>query len=270
MSNWHLACSAVKGYSHVENGTPCQDKVITLATKKGGFIALADGAGSAHMSHYGAEGVRNRLAKLYANEERLFFDTPKKIVKARVAAVICETLKELSDEYECTVEDLSSTLLLFAVRHKRYVAFHIGDGVIGLMDGLRIRVLSKPYNGKYASTTRFTTDNDLEDALRMYRGDASKISGAILMSDGSSTSLYREREAELVKAVLKLFHACKEHDEGEMSELLEALLVVGMALDDVPAQHVGRPAAELHAALRLYTIADRDHHSEVVVNICAI
>ena len=251
MSNWHLACSAVQGFSHVEREIPCQDKVITLTTKKGGFIALADGAGSAHMSHYGAEGVLNRLAKLYADEEGLFFDAPRETVKARVAAVINETLKELSVEHECTVEDLSSTLLLFAVRHKRFVAFHIGDGVIGLMDGLSIRVLSKPYNGRYASITRFTTDEDLEDALRMYRGDATKISGAILMSDGSSTSLYREREAELVRAVLKLFYACKEHEQGEMNELLQETLeeqLTHMTNDDCSIALMARERSKLNRA----------------------
>lgn len=251
MSNWHLACSAVQGFSHVEKGSPCQDKVITLTTKKGGFIALADGAGSARMSHYGAEGVLGRLGNLFADEEGLFFDAPREAVKARVAAVITEALSELSAEHECALEDLSSTLLMFAVRHKKYVAFHIGDGVIGLMDGLGVRVLSRPYNGRYASITRFTTDEDLEGALRMYRGDATKISGAILMSDGSSASLYREREAELVRAVLKLFYACKEHEQDEMNELLNETLkeqLAQMTSDDCSIALMARERSKLNRA----------------------
>ena len=41
------------------------------------------------------------------------------------------------------------------------------------------------------------------------------------MSDGSSTSLYKESEGELIKAVLKLFVACKDNDEATMNRLLE-------------------------------------------------
>lgn len=221
MSNWRLACAAVAGVSHNDQGVPCQDKVIARSDKTADMIALADGAGSAKLSHFGADRVLDGVSRLFFDEPELFFRSPKQEVKELVATTISNELEGLSRDLSCDLYDLSSTFLFFATLHNRYVSFHIGDGVIGVMNGLEPTVLSHPYNGRYASITRFTTDPELMDALRMRRGDASKISAAILMSDGSSTSLYKETEGELVKAVLKLFVACKENDETTMNRLLE-------------------------------------------------
>lgn len=221
MSNWRLACAAVAGVAHVDQGVPCQDKAIARSDKSADMIALADGAGSAKFSHFGAEKILDGISRLFLDDPGLFFFSPKNEVKELVASTISSELEELSGELSCDLYDLSSTFLFFATLHNRYVSFHIGDGVIGIMNGLEPAVLSHPYNGRYASITRFTTDPDLMDALRMRRGDALKISAAILMSDGSSTSLYKESEGELIKAVLKLFVACKDNDEATMNRLLE-------------------------------------------------
>lgn len=221
MSNWKLACAAVAGTSHEDQGMPCQDKVIARSNKTADMIALADGAGSAKLSHFGAERVLDAVSRLFLDEPELFFHSPKNKVKELVVATISSELEGLSHELSCNPCDLSSTFLFFATLYNRYVSFHIGDGVIGVMKGLEPAVLSHPYNGKYASITRFTTDPNLMDALRMCRGDASKISAAILMSDGSSTSLYKESEGELIKAVLKLFVACKDNEAPIMNRLLE-------------------------------------------------
>ena len=50
-------CMQVQGRAHIKNDVPCQDKTYTLTDPSGASIALADGAGSAGMSHFGAEPV---------------------------------------------------------------------------------------------------------------------------------------------------------------------------------------------------------------------
>ena len=47
-------------------------------------------------------------------------------------------------------------------------------------------------------------------------------------------------------------------DAHRLSELTQATLVLGMALDDIAAQHTGGPPAELNTSLGLDTIADGD------------
>lgn len=251
MSNWRLACATVAGVSHVGHSVPCQDKVRARSTKTADMIALADGAGSAKLSHLGADRVLDGVSRFFLDDPDLFFRTPKNEVKEAVASTIASELKELSRELSCELYDLSSTFLFFATLHNRFVSFHIGDGVIGVMRGLEPAVLSRPYNGRYASMTRFTTDPDLMDALRMRRGDASKISAAILMSDGSSASLYKEIEGELVKAVLKLFVACKDNDESTMNRLLRETIedqLIQKTSDDCSIALMARDMSKLNRA----------------------
>ena len=52
---WNTIQCAVQGKSHIKTGVPCQDKTYSLFLNGVKVIALADGAGSAKLSHYGAE-----------------------------------------------------------------------------------------------------------------------------------------------------------------------------------------------------------------------
>ena len=51
---WHVAGAAVQGLRHEEKHIPCQDKIFSLSDNGVTAIALADGAGAAEMSHFGA------------------------------------------------------------------------------------------------------------------------------------------------------------------------------------------------------------------------
>ena len=54
---WNIIQCAVKGRSHEKVNMPCQDKTYALFENDVQTIALADGAGSAKLSHFGAETV---------------------------------------------------------------------------------------------------------------------------------------------------------------------------------------------------------------------
>ena len=47
-------------------------------------------------------------------------------------------------------------------------------------------------------------------------------------------------------------------------ELLQALLAYGIALRKIPSQHLGGPAAELHALLRFNPVPHRDDDIKVI------
>lgn len=58
-----------QGTGHLREGIPCQDKTLALSSNGINCIALADGAGSARLSHVGAqvtiETVGNALCKSF-------------------------------------------------------------------------------------------------------------------------------------------------------------------------------------------------------------
>ena len=62
------------------------------------------------------------------------------------------------------------TLLFVSIKNNKYIAGHIGDGIIGIIDekGDAI-VLSEPENGEFANTTYFTTSENYKYHLRLYR-----------------------------------------------------------------------------------------------------
>lgn len=146
---WKTLGCAVQGNGHLANNIPCQDKIASLSENGVSVIALADGAGSAKLSHFGAEHVTKYICKkLCSDFDKVFSDDSDGVnAKTAVLTDINVMLKELSEKHECTVKDLSSTLLAVAVRGEDVLAIHLGDGVIGCLKGDEIKVISKPENG---------------------------------------------------------------------------------------------------------------------------
>lgn len=221
---WKLCGAEVQGQGHKRNDIPCQDKTLCLFENGVRVIALADGAGSAKLSQYGAEAAIHIAAEYVANEFDGLWDLSDADIKSSIAIVIRERLALVARELSCDEKDLSSTLLLVAVKKNRYLALHVGDGVIGCMFRESLEVISKPANGEYANLTWFTTSQDFESVLRVYRGDASSISGFILMSDGVEPSLYDADNVALAKAVLNLFFVNVKSSTKETTELLKESL----------------------------------------------
>ena len=257
-SDWVTCGSICQGASHYRDMRPCQDRVFTHSNATSGFycILLADGAGSARFSQFGAEIALASAAVLL--EERfddLFRAFPySKMAENAIVERVQSELVNLSktgidptDETRdilnlpnreempyvpCELRELASTLLAVAVKGERYVSLHIGDGVIGVQKrGIGtsgVQVLSKPENGEFANETYFTISGNASEAASIHRGRItkrhSKITGFILMSDGSEASLLRKRDMRLAGACGKLLDACSSLPAEEMQEQLDYAL----------------------------------------------
>ncbi len=281
--SWHAAWARYQGRSHVDSGVPCQDQVHFLRFPNGTVVgALADGAGSASLSHYGAELLIEAASELAAREfDRIFkatnnLGTIRLEIVGQLQSVLSEAAtagldvtdsdrlrldfppRDTSLRLSCEVRDLASTLLLVAVKDERFVALHLGDGVLGtevvLPSGRKAgRPLGRPDNGEFANETVFITSRSAAGALRIYRGrlenKARTISGFILMSDGPEASLYQRRTRTLAPACSKLLEACRSLPSDVMQEQLEATLkdvIVPRTHDDcslvlLAAPHPGLP-----------------------------
>jgi len=105
------------------------------------------------------------------------------------------------------VADLASTFLTVAVSAERFVVVHIGDGVIGYVKNGELRVVSAPDNAEFANQTTFVTSPDAVSSTRLFRGSTDGVSGFILMSDGTSASLFDHRSKTSASACAKLVEA---------------------------------------------------------------
>lgn len=239
---WHSAIARCQGSSHIKNSTPCQDHVYEKLYDNGvRVIALSDGAGSARLSHYGAYLTVTSAADVVADkfDDAFFVDTSFSFGKnlalylqRRIMALSCIGIN--LDESEraaqgqpsrdkqllvpCSPKDLSSTLLLVAIKEGRYLTAHLGDGVIGIEEQLKcgrktIRALSKPENGEFSNVTVFTTSASACESMRIYTGQINmackKTTGFILMSDGPEHALYDKRKKTLAPACSKLINAAR-------------------------------------------------------------
>ena len=229
---WNLLESTRQGRSHVKQGTPCQDKTCCRSQDDTYVITLADGAGSARLSHYGAECVTKCIAdELGLNFESYWDETEARIAKERLFKEISESLQQIAGQYDCQLKDMASTMLAVAVKDERYIILHLGDGVIGYCKEGVIKVASAPNNGEFANTTVFTTSSDACSQMKVFRGLLNGINGFVLMSDGPEACLYDKKNNELANGLLQILEDASGEDLKEVSEGIEE------AMDTVITKH---------------------------------
>lgn len=257
---WRSVCCAVQGRGHKKKNVPCQDKVAKRIGQDVNVIALADGAGSASLSHFGAECVVNCISDFVAEN---FFDLiaeedGRKVTK-KILSLLIQALNVESRRLNCGIKDLASTLLLAAVSDENFFLAHLGDGVIGYINDSGLKTVSVPDNGEFANETVFVTSDNAASHLRIYKGKLKTISGFILMSDGTEQSLYHKRAKTLAPAVKRLMHrTCLIDDTILTTQLEEALnsVVSANTFDDCSIAILARTSEQL-PPLNQLTLLDK-------------
>ncbi len=206
---WKVIQCAVQGRSHISSDTPCQDKTFSHSENGMNIIALADGAGSAKLSHFGAEAVTKFICcEMSEQFDEYYTQSNAQYVAHQLMSGIKNTLVQTAKELECDVKDLASTLLFVAVKDDCYILGHIGDGVIGYYKNDEVKTASQPNNGEFANTTVFTTSKNAEASMKMFKGTLGDVRGFVLMSDGSETSLYDKRKKVPAQVLKKVMDMC--------------------------------------------------------------
>lgn len=205
---WKMMQCAVRGRGHEWSHIPCQDKTFFLEACGVSALSLADGAGSAKLSHFGAENVTETVCKILVQHFDEFYEEKNAaVVKQYFLHAVLERLRNLAEYLGCEIGDLASTLLFVAIKDKKFLIGHIGDGVIGYSKNQEIKVVSAPQNGEFANTTFFTTSSQALNVFRLIKGTTKKgIDGFVLMSDGSEASFYNKKHKALGKGVLRLMN----------------------------------------------------------------
>ena len=207
---WKAVQAAVRGRGHALADIPCQDKTHVLEMSDALTAALADGAGSAEHSELGAECVTRTICQLLTNNFDRYFETDDaSFVAVEMLDVLKQDLSNVASEVNCEIRDLASTLLAVAVKDRHFIAMHLGDGVIGCLDGEELKVLSPPDNGEFINETTFVTSIDAIVHLRLSKGELDNLSAFILMSDGTAAGFYQRRTQTLTPVIKRLIHAVK-------------------------------------------------------------
>lgn len=142
----------IKSFSHAGamhgfDDTMNQDCCVAYMVGERVGIGLADGAGSKSLSKVGAETltmevvqyILNHFDELYvSNEEDFCYNITRKIV-------FC--LDEMSRMHKRKRDEFGSTLMSICIWQNKYIAIHLGDGVIGCSIDDGINIISYPQNG---------------------------------------------------------------------------------------------------------------------------
>ncbi len=212
------------GRSHISSNTPCQDFVTTKKSRKLGIscVALSDGAGSCEMSHFGAEIITKIACNIMTKEFDVLCKSSQKEASKMIIPPIVKALQIRATKDNCFIKQYSGTLLAVALQNKIFVAFHIGDGVIGRVRNGISSIISHPENGEFSNNTYFVTDETAEKRIRLYSDEVKSGDTFFLMSDGTAESLYNKKEENLASACITMAEWIKKFSEKKVSSILNS------------------------------------------------
>lgn len=219
---WKSIICAVAGRAHVKAGLPCQDKVCTISKNDTTVIALCDGAGSAKLSHYGAQCTAQTVCDyLYVHFDDIYANQNASVVRKTLLETILSSLGDVARKMNCDIKELASTLLFIAIKGTNFIAGHIGDGVMGYLKGDDLLVASKPNNGEFINTTMFTTSSDAASATKLMKGTLNNTRAFVIMSDGAEVSFYDKRTGKLASVLKRLMYLCAWRRKERMGAILK-------------------------------------------------
>jgi len=198
--DWLVTKAAVRGKSHMESGSPCQDACEVATSTDGSWLVavVSDGAGTASRSEIGARlAVKHVASALLTQTQRLEAEGPGIWVKDRLHSALLEVREQLR-EAGGSLADFKCTLVGTLIGGTGGFLFHVGDG-LGLASRVVLTtngpngsgielwhdlVLSEPQNGEYINETFFITDDDWHRHLHsvVLPADTDIVA---LMSDGT-------------------------------------------------------------------------------------
>lgn len=219
---WKMVGTSVQGRGHIKNNIPVQDQIYY---KKGdvNVIALADGAGSAKLSHFGAQVVVETICDLLESQfDELYEMQDVQQAQQLVLSKLLDNLQKLADLHNESLKAFASTLLCVAVKADKILIFHLGDGEVGAIKHDELVSLSSGMNGEFTNATYFVTSDQALRKLKLFKSEnKGKFSSFFLMSDGSANSLYSKRTGSFSQIIKNICKQSKFISENSMNDMLE-------------------------------------------------
>src|SRR5438067_2197255 len=128
---WKAVGTSVAGTSHVELNIPCQDSSayarVVIGSAPALIAAIADGAGSACLSHVGSRAAVEFLLRTIPLGLASVFDIDENLVRQWLEDTRSH-LEEVAQQEECELRDLGSTILVAVLTDVLSIFVQIGDG----------------------------------------------------------------------------------------------------------------------------------------------
>lgn len=219
---WNLIHCAVQGRGHIKEKIPCQDKTHVLHENDTSICALADGAGSASLSHIGAEAVVQTICQILVEKfDSYFNENDAERVRQALHRQVIDQLSQEASLHNCQLQDLASTLLFVAVKDDRYLIGQLGDGIIAYMRDGMIRLASQPLKEEFVNVTLFTTSPKAASYLQLIKGHLGNIQGFALFSDGAEAGLYNKSTQQFARGLRRTMQLARIESAQSIQEQLE-------------------------------------------------
>lgn len=179
---WRAVSASIIGVSHELAGAPCQDACDLLRLNTGGeeilLAAMADGAGSAALSHIGASEAVHHLLEVIPRSHLAVGEVSKEQVRAWMLEVL-DHLAAVAEREGTSLSQLACTLLLALVSRNGAVFAQIGDGACVVEKDGEILPATWPQNGEYINVTTFITTEHALDTMQFERieGEIAAVAG---------------------------------------------------------------------------------------------
>ncbi|HLP91049.1 MAG TPA: PP2C family serine/threonine-protein phosphatase [Nostocaceae cyanobacterium] len=237
VKEWRGICATTTGRSHLRSKppVPCQD-AAQFILQKFPAIFVADGAGSARLSHLGSQSVVKALAEFVNSKESIHqeilnqeqvFDCDEsdkyqnyayKFIKSTIQA-----LRQLSEKEDCSVEDLKCTLLM-TVLGKHYLFWlKVGDGFIVVEKDQKLELLGSTGKGEFSNQTTFISENLKDEAIDYGLLPINNITGIAAFTDGAGEKLVSTDGSRRIAGALTQFFAQTRNGNFNADSLLEFL-----------------------------------------------
>ena len=231
MTKITVSAVTMMGMKHKGRGIPCEDSSIAVQRDGVSCVVVADGAGSKQYTHakYGSKSVCDTVSELLINYfDALYYENREAAVRSVIIAAIHIGFANIMDKLKLdTLERLSCTLLFCAVKDRRVLIGHLGDGLIAGVSPNGIRPVTMPQNEKDGSTS-FVTAPHAGDYLRLVKTTIDDFHGIALMTDGVQDSVYDESSGLVKPVVARMVETCahgREQSEQEITQILSQYVV---------------------------------------------
>lgn len=230
MHPWRVAKAAGTGTSHSADSVPCQDShLVDFVGDPGNveflLIAVADGAGSAKMSHEASKTACNAaISHLKFNPEALRDCGSMETCLRESFAIARQEIEDLAKREAIELRELATTLLVAAVGPEHAAFGQVGDGAVVWGDPGRLRLSVWPEQAAL-NLTDFLTSAPLEETLRL-TVERSAVRRIACMTDGLAPILLDfKAKAPHAPIFERLFTTCQAApDPSDLSEDLKRFL----------------------------------------------
>jgi hypothetical protein len=167
--------------------------------------------------------------------DALYQENREAAVRGYLMAKLRVEFSKIMDERDLDIIDrLSCTLLFAAVKDRRLLIGHIGDGLIARVSPSGVSPFTMPQNDKEGKTF-FVTAAHADNYMRLLKTTVDDCHAIALMTDGVQDSVYNE-EAGLVKPVVaklaETFKDGRQAGEEALKETVEKYIVAGSNVSD--------------------------------------